>query len=209
MPARSPRIWRWPGSRRSQTRSRKRSGNWSAAVSPPDGMLDELGTRWEITRNYFRLYACCNPIHPALDCLAAALAELRPRAGAGRADRGRDLPLRVGDAQPGPAELFRVEILAAACRGGDGRARRRRLRRTRRQRLDRSGHRGIAPAGAYQRGPGDERAGAAIAAGAGHGHAERRHGRRRIPATAIAAISTSRFPKRRSAPSSANSPAPC
>jgi 2-methylcitrate dehydratase PrpD len=41
-------------------------------------MLDELGTRWEITRNYFRLYACCNPIHPALDCLAAALAELRP-----------------------------------------------------------------------------------------------------------------------------------
>jgi 2-methylcitrate dehydratase PrpD len=46
----------------------------------PEGMLDELGTRWEITRNYFRLYACCNPIHPALDCLAAALAELRPRA---------------------------------------------------------------------------------------------------------------------------------
>jgi 2-methylcitrate dehydratase PrpD len=44
----------------------------------PDAMLDELGTRWEITRNYFRLYACCNPIHPALDCLAAALAELRP-----------------------------------------------------------------------------------------------------------------------------------
>ena len=43
-----------------------------------DGMLDKLGTRWEITRNYFRLYACCNPIHPALDCLAAALAELRP-----------------------------------------------------------------------------------------------------------------------------------
>ena len=42
------------------------------------GMLDELGARFEITRNYFRLYACCNPIHPALDCLAAALAELRP-----------------------------------------------------------------------------------------------------------------------------------
>lgn len=44
-----------------------------------DNLLDELGTRWEITRNYFRLYACCNPIHPALDCLAAALADLRPR----------------------------------------------------------------------------------------------------------------------------------
>jgi 2-methylcitrate dehydratase PrpD len=44
-----------------------------------DGMLDELGSTWHITRNYFRLYACCNPIHPALDCLVAALAELRPR----------------------------------------------------------------------------------------------------------------------------------
>lgn len=45
----------------------------------PAGLLDGLGRRWEITRNYFRLYACCNPIHPALDCLAATLAELRPR----------------------------------------------------------------------------------------------------------------------------------
>ncbi len=45
----------------------------------PDNLLDALGVRWEITRNYFRLYACCNPIHPALDCLAAVLAELRPR----------------------------------------------------------------------------------------------------------------------------------
>jgi 2-methylcitrate dehydratase PrpD len=45
----------------------------------PAHIADELGTSWQITRNYFRLYACCNPIHPALDCLAAALAELRPR----------------------------------------------------------------------------------------------------------------------------------
>ena len=45
----------------------------------PDGLLDELGTRWEITRNYFRQYACCNPIHPALDCLREALDALRPR----------------------------------------------------------------------------------------------------------------------------------
>ena len=45
----------------------------------PDGRLDELGARWEITRNYFRLYACCNPIHPALDCLQAALTELSPK----------------------------------------------------------------------------------------------------------------------------------
>ena len=45
----------------------------------PGGVLDELGARWEITRNYFRLSACCNPIHPALDCLHAALSELGAR----------------------------------------------------------------------------------------------------------------------------------
>ncbi len=45
----------------------------------PEHLLDELGSEWQITKNYFRLYACCNPIHPALDCLAAALAELQPR----------------------------------------------------------------------------------------------------------------------------------
>lgn len=44
-----------------------------------EGMLDELGSTWHITRNYFRLYACCNPIHPALDCLQQALAQLQPR----------------------------------------------------------------------------------------------------------------------------------
>jgi len=42
-------------------------------------LLDELGTRWEITRNHFRLRACCYPIYPALDALEDALAELRPR----------------------------------------------------------------------------------------------------------------------------------
>ena len=45
----------------------------------PAGLLDELGTKWHITHNYFRLYACCNPIHPALDCLAHALEDLHPK----------------------------------------------------------------------------------------------------------------------------------
>jgi 2-methylcitrate dehydratase PrpD len=53
-------------------------GNLVGSAFTCDGVLDELGTRWEITRNYFRLDACCNPIHPALDCLREALAELRP-----------------------------------------------------------------------------------------------------------------------------------
>src|SRR5260370_1214173 len=45
----------------------------------PERLLEDLGTVWHITRNYFRLYACCNPIHPALDCLQEALAALHPQ----------------------------------------------------------------------------------------------------------------------------------
>lgn len=53
-------------------------GQLVGAGFKPAGLLDEIGTRWHITRNYFRLYACCNPIHPALDTLKAALAALAP-----------------------------------------------------------------------------------------------------------------------------------
>ena len=53
-------------------------GQLVGAGFSPENLLADLGARWQVTRNYFRLYACCNPIHPALDCLAAALAELRP-----------------------------------------------------------------------------------------------------------------------------------
>lgn len=45
----------------------------------PAPMLGEFGAPWEITRNYFRLYACCNPIHPALDALHEVVAKLQPR----------------------------------------------------------------------------------------------------------------------------------
>jgi 2-methylcitrate dehydratase PrpD len=45
-----------------------------------ENLLDGLGTTWHITRNYFRLYACCNPIHPALDALSETLAEVHPSA---------------------------------------------------------------------------------------------------------------------------------
>jgi 2-methylcitrate dehydratase PrpD len=44
-----------------------------------DALVDTLGSRWLITQNYFRLYACCNPIHPALDCLKAILVALEPQ----------------------------------------------------------------------------------------------------------------------------------
>jgi 2-methylcitrate dehydratase PrpD len=41
-----------------------------------DGLLTELGTRWEITRNWLRLRACCNPIYAALDALEETVAAL-------------------------------------------------------------------------------------------------------------------------------------
>jgi len=43
-------------------------------------LLDELGTRWEITHNHFRLRACCYPIYPALDALEEVIAKLHPKA---------------------------------------------------------------------------------------------------------------------------------
>jgi 2-methylcitrate dehydratase PrpD len=43
-----------------------------------EAVTEELGRRWEITRNYFRLRACCNPIYAALDALEDILTELRP-----------------------------------------------------------------------------------------------------------------------------------
>src|SRR5258705_5145099 len=42
----------------------------------PAKLLDELGTRWEITRNWLRLRACCNPIYAALDALEEAIVAL-------------------------------------------------------------------------------------------------------------------------------------
>ncbi|HUP93723.1 MAG TPA: MmgE/PrpD family protein [Burkholderiales bacterium] len=45
----------------------------------PEGLLEGLGTRWHITENYFRMYACCNPVHPALDAVQAVTKTLKPR----------------------------------------------------------------------------------------------------------------------------------
>lgn len=44
----------------------------------PEAVTEELGQRWEIARNYFRLRACCNPIYSALDALEDILGEVRP-----------------------------------------------------------------------------------------------------------------------------------
>ena len=50
---------------------------------------EELGERWEITRNYIRLRACCNPIYTALDALEDILADLGAIATVSRASRSR------------------------------------------------------------------------------------------------------------------------
>ena len=46
----------------------------------PAKLLDELGSRWEITRNWLRLRACCNPIYAALDALEQTIADLKAKA---------------------------------------------------------------------------------------------------------------------------------
>lgn len=45
----------------------------------PAAMTEALGTRWEVSRNYFKLHACCRFNHAALDALAL-LPETPPEA---------------------------------------------------------------------------------------------------------------------------------
>src|SRR5262245_11568675 len=54
-------------------------GLMPSAGFEPAKLTDDMGRRWEILENYFRFYACCNPIHAALDSLAETLAVLKPK----------------------------------------------------------------------------------------------------------------------------------
>src|SRR6202040_2713068 len=42
-------------------------------------LTEGLGESWQIMDGYFRFYACCNPIYPALDSLQDVLAVLKPK----------------------------------------------------------------------------------------------------------------------------------
>jgi 2-methylcitrate dehydratase PrpD len=53
-------------------------GRMVGAGFDPAAIVDGLGTDWQIAGSYFRFYACCNPIHPALDCLRDVLDTLHP-----------------------------------------------------------------------------------------------------------------------------------
>ena len=35
----------------------------------PDAVIEDLGARWEVTRNYFKMHSCCRFNHAALDAL--------------------------------------------------------------------------------------------------------------------------------------------
>lgn len=53
-------------------------GTVSADDFRPDEMTRELGSRWEIARNYFKRHAACRYTHGALDALGAILDETGP-----------------------------------------------------------------------------------------------------------------------------------
>jgi 2-methylcitrate dehydratase PrpD len=55
-------------------------GNLVGDGFDPTRLLEGLGTRWEITRNWLRLRACCNPIYAALDALEETVAVLGAKA---------------------------------------------------------------------------------------------------------------------------------
>lgn len=42
----------------------------------PAALTDQLGSRWEVSRNYFKMHACCRYNHAALDALATLTQEV-------------------------------------------------------------------------------------------------------------------------------------
>ena len=53
----------------------------------PDAMVEDLGTRWEIARNYFKRHAACRYNHGALDALSAIVARAGGRIAAEAVER--------------------------------------------------------------------------------------------------------------------------
>jgi 2-methylcitrate dehydratase PrpD len=53
-------------------------GQVSASDWQPEEMLRDLGTRWEVARNYFKRHAACRYTHGALDALAAIVGRTGP-----------------------------------------------------------------------------------------------------------------------------------
>ena len=141
----------------------------------PEAVTEELGQRWEIARNYFRLRACCNPIYTALDALEDILADASTRSRPASS-----------------ASTWRPTASPRTCASPTRRTTSRRSTRcrTRPPRWSCEAMRGITPspttvvrdpadrglppAGHGPRGSRAQRAGAATQAGAGDRHVDRR-----------------------------------
>ena len=140
----------------------------------PEALTDQLGHRWEITRNYFRLRACCNPIYTALDALEDILTESRPYCRQHRAHRRVDLRVRRQHARARPGQPVRSPILAAPCGGrawcyevASG------YHAFTEEAVREPNDRGVPPAGQCSRGPRLERQRATAQASARHRHLHR------------------------------------
>lgn len=103
----------------------------------PEAMTEGLGTRWEVTRNYFKLHACCRYNHAALDALAA-IAERHGRLDPGRIERIEVDSLLAGRRalRPMAAQRFGEQVLRAILTGDDHRERQQRRRELRRAEPD-------------------------------------------------------------------------
>ena len=139
----------------------------------PEAVTEELGQRWEIARNYFRLRACCNPIYTALDALEDILADLRPDPASIERIEVATYRFAANMRAPDPINYFRGQVLAAPRGGRAGPARQRGVSRLHRRRRSRSRDRGLPPAGHRARGSRSQRPGAATQAGAGDRHLHR------------------------------------
>jgi 2-methylcitrate dehydratase PrpD len=156
----------------------------------PEAVTEELGQRWEITRNYFRLRACCNPIYSALDALEDILTEYRPLPeNIARIDVAT-YRFAANMREPDPIQLLRGEVLAPARGGCADSPRERGVSRVHRRGGSRSRDRGNPPQSRCARGSCAQRQRAATQAGTGDRHAHRwasghptaRERTRRLPA---------------------------
>ena len=86
--------------------------------------LDGLGERFEVTRNYFKRYACCRFNHPAVEAIEEILAETPVPSDQIASIRVATSALGATMSRPGSRRRARREVLDSLCAGGAARPRR-------------------------------------------------------------------------------------
>ena len=89
----------------------------------PEVMTDELGTRFEIARNYFKMHACCRYNHGTLDALEKILAQRPIKAGDVEVRGCGDLLSCRSALRPQSSEHARSQVFDSLCSGDSPRAR--------------------------------------------------------------------------------------